>query len=305
LSERYVHDQKAGNFHDVWKHFILAEYIKMCADLSPLTYIDTHAGSLAYKNNSLDQLVTGIMKFPNNFNDIPPSTYSQLLKFYGARYEIEKRTGEHVLLYPGSLAVASYCMLQSEGHIIGCEINEAVFQKCKRNMEVFKRVSRTPLAFKCLQTDGYKYAKNYIKVSKAERGIVFVDPPYYPNEGDDWGECLDLLSNFKDSTNWSYVLWYCIYTDNLNSNMGYFGEFKDQVLNHKFKAIDIQLQVNPLTATYAKSVTGIYIVNPIIKGHDFIARLHTIGLGKIASLLKNTNDSWGPKIHIDMVGDLY
>lgn len=299
MRERYIHDQKAGNFHDVWKHFILAEYLRLCSKNGVMTYIDTHSGSMAYKNQCPEQLNTGILKFPNKLLDIPPSTYSQVLDFYGA--EIGEENNQSYLLYPGSLAVAAYCFLNIKGKIIGCDISEVISNRSLKSMKLFKKYSKTQLEFSSVNMNGYDFAKSYIENNK-ETGIVFVDPPYYPNEKNDWDQCIDLLSYIIGKSTWSYVLWYCIYTNSISSHLGYYRHFKDIIFEYKVNAVDIQLQISPLTSTYNKSITGMLIVNPHVKSSELINQLNNSGMGILGNMLGN--QEMAPKIKLEIVGDL-
>lgn len=310
MTNRYMHDQKAGNLHDVWKHFILAEYLMAATNSQtlnttrkPITYIDTHSGSFSYKNDQQEQLKSGVLNFPNGLNDIPASSYAKILSFYRAEIE-QDEFGTYRLLYPGSMAIAAYSFLNTHGTIIGCDINEEIVEKGKRNMALLKRVTKSNMNLQYVQGDGYTFAMDFINNSFENQGIVFVDPPYYPDEHIDWNKNKNFLSKiYSINKNWTYILWYCAYTNNIESHLGHYNNFKELVTAKGLNAVDIQLQIQPLTPKYKKAVTGMYIVNPLIDCDSFLSNLYTAGIGKIASLLKIPDQSYGYKVNIETVGD--
>lgn len=302
MTERYVHDQKAGNFHDVWKHFVLSEYIKLRGTISPLTYIDTHAGSLAYRNTRQDQLLTGILNFSNGISDLPSSFYREVLQSFGSKIEYDEQKKEYALFYPGSLMIATYGLKETGSKVIGCEINDELANKCIRNMTLVKNALKTPIEFKCVNADGYQFAGQYINDNETDQGVVFVDPPYYPDEQVDWNKCNKVLESVISNHNWTYVLWYCIYSTDPSSHYGLYSSFKEKLSKQSFSSVDFQLQITPLTQNYSKSVTGILIMNPVVSVDDFVLSMYRSGVLKVAQLLKPKGSEWGPKVNLEIMG---
>lgn len=305
MVERYLHDDKAGNLHDVWKHFILSEYIRIRSRKNrQLTYIDTHCGNFYYKNCKYDQLQSGLLNIPNAIENLPDSTYKNLLKVYSAKFGKDD-TGSDYLLYPGSLALASYLLIDTKSNIIGCDTDEEVSNKCRKNMKLFKRVTKTPLSFNCYNLDGFEFAMKSVSENNKVQSIIFIDPPYYPNSREDWEKSLALIDKVISTPNgMTLILWYCIYNIDLDSHEGYVLKVLDKLNKNTFvNALNVSLQIQPLTQNYKKSITGMLIINPKISSSLITNRLTNSGIIDLALMLLPKDSSWAsPRVRFEFIG---
>ncbi|SCM82324.1 hypothetical protein KL86SPO_50095 [uncultured Sporomusa sp.] len=301
---RYLHDEKAANFHDIWKHFILVEYVRLRANfpMRKITYIDTHAGSFAYRNSNEIQLRSGILNFTSGFDSLPECTYKNIINIYGSK--ITKDGDNITTYYPGSLAFSSWLLRHNRNKIIGCDINSDMIKKCEKQALLFKKTLKSRIQYDFFIEDGYGVAEEYIKTNREENGLVFIDPPYYPDEKTDWNKSLNLVNIINEVPRWSLVQWYCVYTDDTRSCLGYLNNTMEVLKNNaKFlSAINISLQVRPLSKEYAKTISGILIVNPVIDVSKFSSALIKSGIKEIGDSLSPIDVKWGPKIDIEFIG---
>jgi 23S rRNA A2030 N6-methylase RlmJ len=302
---RYSHDEKAANLHDVWKHFVLVEYLQTRLRKVPqkMTYIDTHAGAFTYKNSNMLQTASGILNMKQGFESLPECKYKEILANYGAH--ITRNEEKTVVYYPGSLAFSSWLLQNRENIVLGCDTNPEMVKKCKNQSALFNKMTKSHIIFDFFNEDGFVFAQEYVEKNRMRNGVVFIDPPYFPNEHEDWESAFELIDLVaRKAPAWSLVQWYCVYTDSPSSSLGYYHETMAylKTLAKIASTINISLQIRPLSSDYAKAISGLIIVNPRIDEAEFSASLFHAGIKKIVNSLALKDNNWGPLFDIKFIG---
>ncbi len=163
----YQHAYHAGSRIDLHKHEILARALTaLCADPSPLTYIETHAGRGVYNLQSDETKKTG------EAND-------GWLKIIDDKKELEKLSPAYVdtvkklnngrLLprYPGSPLIAAH-ILRPQDKIKLFELHPTEYKALRENLSADKRME-------IQKRDGLGGA---LELAGKGRGLVLIDPSY-------------------------------------------------------------------------------------------------------------------------------
>ena len=192
----YRHGFHAGNFADVFKHFILVYLLNHLKTKKPLTFIDPFAGAGTYpfedkfmqKNK---EYLTGISKVLNN-KIIDPYIKDYLNLIHLAN------NNRKISLYPGAAQFA-LLTLDKKDTIYLNELHSNEYLNLKKNFEGNSNV-------KIDNTDAYSNLTKMIANSKGQK-LVLIDPSYeLKNEYD---KVLKLIkhtySQFKDVC---YMIWY-------------------------------------------------------------------------------------------------
>jgi len=192
----YRHGFHAGNFADVFKHFILVYLLNQLKTKKPFTFIDPFAGAGTYpfedkfmqKNK---EYLTGISKVLNTkITDPYIKDYLNLIHLANNKKKIS--------LYPGA-ALFALLALDKKDTIYLNELHGNEYLNLKKNFEGHSNV-------KIDNTDAYSNLTKMIASSKG-RKLVLIDPSYeLKNEYD---KVLKLIkhaySQFKDVC---YMIWY-------------------------------------------------------------------------------------------------
>lgn len=162
----YQHAYHAGNTSDIHKHGILAVLLAhLKSKKTPLTYMETHAGSGLYDLTSAESLKTGeaqhgILKYlPQG---IPPAghPYRTVLD------QVRARHGQNI--YPGSPVIAR-TLLSKDDKIHLMELHPAENKNLVRAMRGWDAHIH--------MRDGFEGVLG-ISPPKPRRGLVFIDPSY-------------------------------------------------------------------------------------------------------------------------------
>ena len=192
----YRHGFHAGNFADVFKHFILVYLLNHLKTKKPLTFIDPFAGAGTYpfedkfmqKNK---EYLTGISKVLNTkITDPYIKDYLDLIHL--------ANNNKKISLYPGAAQFAVLA-LDKKDTIYLNELHSNEYLNLKKNFEGNSNV-------KIDNTDAYSNLTKMIASSKSQK-LVLIDPSYeLKNEYD---KVLKLIkhtySQFKDVC---YMIWY-------------------------------------------------------------------------------------------------
>ena len=192
----YRHGFHAGNFADVFKHFILVYLLNHLKTKKPFTFIDPFAGAGTYpfedkfmqKNK---EYLTGISKVLNTkITDPYIKDYLDLIHL--------ANNNKKISLYPGAAQFA-LLTLDKKDTIYLNELHSNEYLNLKKNFEGNSNV-------KIDNTDAYSNLTKMIASSKGNK-LVLIDPSYeLKNEYD---KVLKLIkhtySQFKDVC---YMIWY-------------------------------------------------------------------------------------------------
>ncbi len=168
----YRHGFHAGNFADVFKHvFLTRALVHLTKKLTPLRFIDTHAGAGRYDLDSeaarrSPEWRDGIARL---LKAKPPAEIAEWLAPYLAVVgEFDPDTGRPTS-YPGSPAIAQ-ALLRGEDRIALCEAHPIEHE---RLMSALGRDRRLRIS----SADGYVSLNGYLPPVE-RRGLVLIDPPY-------------------------------------------------------------------------------------------------------------------------------
>ena len=192
----YRHGFHAGNFADVFKHFILVYLLNHLKTNKPFTFIDPFAGAGIYpfedkfmqKNK---EYLTGISKVLNaKITDPYIKDYLNLIHL--------ANNNKKISLYPGA-ALFGLLALDKKDTIYLNELHSNEYLNLKKNFEGHRNV-------KIDNTDAYSNLTKMIASSKGKK-LVLIDPSYeLKNEYD---KVLKLIkhthSQFKEVC---YMIWY-------------------------------------------------------------------------------------------------
>jgi 23S rRNA (adenine2030-N6)-methyltransferase len=195
----YRHIYHAGNFADIFKHFLLTLILeKLKEKETPFTVIDTHSGIGLYPLDSKESLTTqesedGIGAIWPLLKEAPPlwDSFKRI---------IETFNGEKLSLYPGS-PCWSHDFIRPQDRLWLCEKHPEDFEKLKdlflRDKEVFVRKEDAWIALKAWLPPQEK------------RGLVFIDPPFEkPDEFDSIVKGIQhAMERFSHGI---YAIWYPI-----------------------------------------------------------------------------------------------
>ena len=238
----YRHGFHAGNFADVFKHFILVYLLNHLKTNKPLTFIDPFAGAGTYpfedkfmqKNK---EYLTGISKVLNNkINDPYIKDYLDLIHL--------ANNNKKISLYPGAAQLA-LLVLDKKDTIYLNELHSNEYLNLKKNFEGNSNV-------KIDNTDAYSNLTKMIANSKGNK-LVLIDPSYeLKNEYD---KVLKLIkhtySQFKDVC---YMIWYPDLKQDKTQ------KFVDDFLNLKIENTN-HIHIELKNTNLRMQGTGFFIIN--------------------------------------------
>lgn len=238
----YRHIFHAGNFADVFKHWILTLILeKLIEKPTPFCVIDSHAGLGLYNLKDPQaqktlEYTSGVETFLKKQSDPSFETY----------YKIVFSFMTSMGLYPGSPAIIQD-FLRSDDKLWCSELHPQDYLVLKQNFDSDSRI-------KVLHKDGYQSIRALLPPAQ-RRGLVFIDPPF--EEKDEVEQLLTALKNgLKRFSHGIYAVWYPI---------------KDQGLVQKFyrELIDLDLKESFYVEFHANSNVsnqlsscGMLLINP-------------------------------------------
>lgn len=192
----YRHIFHAGNFADVFKHWILTLLLeKLIEKPTPFCVIDTHAGLGVYDLKHLHAQKTleqdsGVQRIVN----------TQLAPAFQTYYNILYADNKPNEIYPGSPKIIQ-AFLRSQDRLFASELHEEDYLTLKSNFADDKRV-------KVLHQNGYDAIKALLPPLE-KRGLVFIDPPF--EKTDEFEQIIAALkTGLKRFAHGIYAIWYPI-----------------------------------------------------------------------------------------------
>ena len=238
----YRHGFHAGNFADVFKHFILVYLLNHLKTKKPFTFIDPFAGAGTYpfedkfmqKNK---EYLTGISKVLNaKITDPYIKDYLNLIHL--------ANNNKKISLYPGA-ALFGLLALDKKDTIYLNELHSNEYLNLKKNFEGHRNV-------KIDNTDAYSNLTKMIASSKGQK-LVLIDPSYeLKNEYD---KVLKLIkhthSQFKEVC---YMIWYPDLKQDKTQ------KFVDDFLNLKIENAN-HIHIELKNTNLRMQCTGFFIIN--------------------------------------------
>ena len=238
----YRHGFHAGNFADVFKHFILVYLLNHLKAKKPFTFIDPFAGAGTYpfedkfmqKNK---EYLTGISKVLNaKITDPYIKDYLNLIHL--------ANNNKKISLYPGA-ALFGLLALDKKDTIYLNELHSNEYLNLKKNFEGHRNV-------KIDNTDAYSNLTKMIASSKGQK-LVLIDPSYeLKNEYD---KVLKLIkhthSQFKEVC---YMIWYPDLKQDKTQ------KFVDDFLNLKIENAN-HIHIELKNTNLRMQGTGFFIIN--------------------------------------------
>ena len=238
----YRHGFHAGNFADVFKHFILVYLLNHLKTKKPFTFIDPFAGAGIYpfedkfmqKNK---EYLTGISKVLDaKITDLYIKDYLNLIHL--------ANNNKKISLYPGAAQLA-LLTLDKKDTIYLNELHSNEYLNLKKNFEGNSNV-------KIDNTDAYSNLTKMIANSKGQK-LVLIDPSYeLKNEYD---KVLKLIkhtySQFKDVC---YMIWYPDLKQDKTQ------KFVDDFLNLKIENTN-HIHIELKNTNLRMQGTGFFIIN--------------------------------------------
>ena len=238
----YRHGFHAGNFADVFKHFILVYLLNHLKTKKPFTFIDPFAGAGTYpfedkfmqKNK---EYLTGISKVLDaKITDLYIKDYLNLIHL--------ANNNKKISLYPGAAQFAVLA-LDKKDTIYLNELHGNEYLNLKKNFEGNNNV-------KINNTDAYSNLTKMIASSKGQK-LVLIDPSYeLKNEYD---KVLKLIkhtySQFKEVC---YMIWYPDLKQDKTQ------KFVDDFLNLKIENTN-HIHIELKNTNLRMQGTGFFIIN--------------------------------------------
>jgi 23S rRNA (adenine2030-N6)-methyltransferase len=209
----YHHIYHAGNFADVFKHFILCLCLeKLQEKENPFFVIDTHGGIGKYDLTTeiagkTAEYEDGILKlFSNQTIHSLFENYLNIVRNFNKLHENEIR------IYPGSPLIIKQ-FLRKQDKAIFAELHQEDFILLKRNFAGDRQI-------KTLNQDGYLLLKSQLP-NLIKRGLILIDPPFEKGNGkeDDFTQIIKYLEEgYKRFATGIYLIWYPIVNEKLINN---------------------------------------------------------------------------------------
>jgi len=243
----YRHIYHAGNFADVFKHWIYCLLLEYTSKKNkPQAILETHAGLGCYSLKSLEANKTqeyqqGIMKLLST--DSYPDSFKQYISIVRSFNNANALT-----IYPGSsLFVKHFLKKDDELHL--CELHADDFTQLKSNFYSDKNIH-------CHHMNGYHGLKAFLPFTQ-NRGLIFIDPPFEKNnEYDQIIKYLNIsLKRFRQGI---FTVWYPIKDIKVIQRF-----YQKLVMLPDIELLKINLLINDLKNTHRLNGCGMIIINPI------------------------------------------
>ncbi|MBM4207558.1 MAG: 23S rRNA (adenine(2030)-N(6))-methyltransferase RlmJ [Gammaproteobacteria bacterium] len=242
----YQHLYHVGNFADVLKHIVLIKvltYFK--SKQKPLCFIDTHAGSGAYRLHSMEaqknqEFLNGIgalwqqIRLPSGVAE-----YVDLIKQFNQDGPLRA--------YPGSPLIASSVLTASD-RLFYYELHPAEVTILRSCFNKDKRI-------KIFNSDGLRDSLGLLPPIE-RRGVILIDPSYeIKTEYQD--VVTALIALHKRFATGCYVLWYPV-VDRLRNR-----QLERALQNSGIKNIQLfELGILPDDQDFGMTACGMIVVNP-------------------------------------------
>lgn len=191
----YRHIYHAGNFADVFKHWVLTLILdKLCTKPTPFFLLDAHGGLGFYNLHDIQAQKT--LEYKSGVELLANQTTGPSFKAY---VEIV-RSYSQANIYPGSVAIMqSY--LRENDKLFAAELHPEDYQTLHENFKNDKRI-------KVLNQDAYMTIKALLP-PKERRGLILIDPPF--EQVDEFAKITVALQEaLKRFATGIYAVWYPI-----------------------------------------------------------------------------------------------
>lgn len=197
----YQHSYHAGNFPDVFKHWILVLLLeKLQQKTTPFGVLDTHGGGGFYDLHSEKSQKTQEYKdgIDHLFKSKPiPAAFQSYLDFVKQC----QLTPDKLAHYPGSPYIIQN-FLREHDSLITCELHNETYHHLKENLDTWSNNIAVH------EQDAYLGMKAFLPL-KEKRGLVLIDPPF--EKTDEFTAILKALEialhRFQQGI---YAIWYPI-----------------------------------------------------------------------------------------------
>ncbi|MCE3255654.1 MAG: hypothetical protein K0R25_1148 [Rickettsiaceae bacterium] len=198
----YHHLYHAGNFADVFKHFILCLCLeKLQEKEAPFFVIDTHSGIGKYDltsdlANKTAEYKDGILRILE-----APNTHPLFRNYLNIVRRFNQLNQGEIKTYPGSPQIIKQ-FLREQDKAIFAELHPQDFLLLKRNFAGNKKVQT-------LNQDGYLLLKSHLP-PLIKRGLILIDPPFEKGFAqDDFSSVIKYLKEgYKRFATGIYLIWY-------------------------------------------------------------------------------------------------
>ncbi|KAJ1459119.1 S-adenosyl-L-methionine-dependent methyltransferase [Pelagophyceae sp. CCMP2097] len=181
----------------------------MAQKAKPFAYVDTHAGAGLYGLDAAESLVLrefdngiGMLREMDDFSTAPP-----IIEDF-VNLQTQTSTSLDRQVYLGSAAVAR-CMLRAGDHALCFERSNEVHGVLSEHMDQLTAALGGAEDPRCLVRceDGWAGLRLASQALSAQRGLVFVDPPY--QDGSDTDQSVKMLKHLRKTWRSARVaLWY-------------------------------------------------------------------------------------------------
>lgn len=191
----YRHIYHAGNFADVFKHWILTILLeKLIEKPTPFFVLDTHSGLGIYDLKHLHAQKT--LEQNSGVQRILQTTLDPAFQSY---YDILCNINP-TQFYPGSPKIIQ-SFLRAQDRLFATELHEEDFLQLRDNFEDDRRI-------KVLHQSGYDAIKALLPPLE-RRGLVFIDPPF--EKTDEFTQIIAALQiGLERFAHGTYAIWYPI-----------------------------------------------------------------------------------------------
>jgi 23S rRNA (adenine2030-N6)-methyltransferase len=240
----YLHHYHAGNFADVFKHFVLFELVNFLHKKdSPLAFYDTHAGAGVYDLAAIPSQKTGEWKggVGRLWQNKDPAwqTFLDLIRDVNDEGELR--------FYPGSpMLLAEMMRLQDD--LTLCETSDGPIRHLRANLGRERRVH-------IHQRDGYEALIALLPPKVAKRALIHIDPPF---EQDDFKRLVTVLpqalQRFRQGV---FAIWYPIKLQ--AATLSFTNKLK-QMVDEESKFLNLTMMIAPENSLVMNGC-GMAIVN--------------------------------------------
>ena len=263
----YRHGFHAGNFADVFKHFLLVYLLKTLKHKKPFSFIDPFAGAGKYFLD--DPFMKKNKEYSNGIIKVLSSKIKDpFIKDYLDLVKLANLNKKKISIYPGSCFL-SLMVLDKEDKVYLSELHNNEFEILKKNFEQNRNV-------KTEKKDAYSFLSQIINSHKGNR-LILIDPSYEVKN--EYEKIIKLVKHnatqFPDSC---FLIWYPVLeSEKTNQFVKKFLDIGVQNIAH----IDIQLKNSFLRM----QGTGLFIVNAPSNMKTDIGK----GLEILLEILKDKN----------------
>lgn len=184
----YDHSKKAGNLGDLWKHAVLISIAERMPVDNSFRYVETHSGAPIHTLGDIGEWRRGIGAV---LDEVDPTSHSYLqqAKYYIARHA-----------YPAGWLFFAINMAPRV-KLLSVTLHDTAEAVAERYKSPLRELMPTNVESIFRMKDGYSV------LEEIEADLVFLDPPYAP---DDWGKLSQACQVLKDRQI-SFVAWYPIF----------------------------------------------------------------------------------------------